>query len=161
MLEFIAQYWLQFVFGLIITGMGIALKKVWGLYKKEQTRRHDEEKEELLEEVDERMRDQEEHIMNTIGQQHQEMIDADAKISKEISGINENVNKLTSGLLSIQRATFINTCKEYLNPEHKITPEEYERLVQDHDTYNNLGGNNIGDKYFSLIEQKFASSVST
>lgn len=166
MLQFIAQYWLQFVFGLIITGLSIALKKVWSLYKKEQARQHDEEKEELLNEVQQRIDNQEKHVMEVIDQQHQEMVDADVKITDEINHIDEtihtlngNIGKLTGGLLSIQRTTFVSTCKELLTPEHKITPDEYERLVQDHDVYNNLGGNNIGDKYFSLVEKKFALSV--
>jgi hypothetical protein len=59
MLQFIAQYWLQFLFGLIITGLSIALKKVWNLYKKEQTNKLNDEKEALLKEVDERMQNQE------------------------------------------------------------------------------------------------------
>lgn len=159
MLQFIAQYWLQFLFGLIITGLSIALKKVWNLYKKEQTNKQNNEKEALLKEVDERMQNQEERIMQEVNSKYQEMAESDVKITKDINNIDKNITKLTSGLLSIQRTTFISTCKELLAPEHKITSDEYERLVQDHDTYNALGGNNIGDKYFSLVEKKFTLSV--
>ena len=166
MIQFIAQYWLQFLFGLIITGMGIALKKVWGMYKKEQTRKRDEEKEELLEKVEERMTGQEGRLLRVIDTQHQEMIEADAKIAKEIVGIDTNVqlldknlNKLTDGLLPVQRTIFVQACKDLLNAEHKISTEEFERLVQDHKAYNNLGGNSIGDKYFNLVEKKFDSQI--
>jgi len=64
------------------------------------------------------------------------MVDADVRITDEINHIDEtihtldgNIGKLTGGLLSIQRTTFISTCKELLTPEHKITSDEYERLV--------------------------------
>jgi hypothetical protein len=36
MTEFIVKYWLQFLFGLIATGMTIVAKRLWTLYKNEK-----------------------------------------------------------------------------------------------------------------------------
>lgn len=55
MLDFIARYWLEVVFGLIVTGLSIALKKIWKLYKNAQENKQYEEKEKLLKEVDEKI----------------------------------------------------------------------------------------------------------
>jgi len=52
MLDFIVKYWLQFLFGLIVTGLSIALKKVWKMYKNAQIAQHNQEKKKLLEEMD-------------------------------------------------------------------------------------------------------------
>lgn len=55
MLEFIARYWIEVIFGVIVTGLSIALKRIWKLYKNAQKNKQDEEKEKLLKEVDEKI----------------------------------------------------------------------------------------------------------
>ena len=54
-LEFIARYWIEVIFGVIVTGLSIALKRIWKLYKNAQKNKQDEEKEKLLKEVDEKI----------------------------------------------------------------------------------------------------------
>lgn len=55
MLEWIAKYWLEVLFGLIVAGMGVALKEIWKMYKTVQGQEHDKEKKEILEIVDEKI----------------------------------------------------------------------------------------------------------
>ena len=148
MLDFIAKYWLEVVFGLIVTGMGIAMKKIWKLYKNAQETRQSEEKERLLKEVD-----------GKIQIQNERMQQADQELRKRMNDIENKIGVLTSGILSIQGGDFRHACKLLLEPGHVITMDEFEQITHDHEIYNQLGGNHIGDKYFEQVEKKFQSQV--
>ena len=148
MIEFIAKYWLEVLFGLIVTGMGIAIKKIWNMYKSVQTQEHNKEKEEILHIVDEK-----------IDAQNEKMEEADEKITCEIHNIEDGVNKITKGVLSVQGQSFRSACRRLLEPSHVITVDEYEQIVDDHETYHSLGGNHSGDKLFAQVEKKFSNQT--
>ena len=144
MLEFIAQYWLTFVFGLIASGLGIALKKVWSLYKKERIMKYEEEKKEILEEVETKLEEQNEKLEQT-----------DNEIKEEITHLDANLQVLTQGILSTQGHDFRDACRRLLEPGHIISVDEYEQICADHIVYKDLGGNHLGDQLFQSIEKKF------
>jgi len=73
MLEFIAEYWLQFLFGIIVTGMSIGMKKIWNMYKEAKKTSEKENRESFMQEVD-----------SKINIQNEKMKQADAKILEEI-----------------------------------------------------------------------------
>lgn len=148
MLEFIAQYWLQFFFGLIVTGMGIVIRKVWKMYKNEQQNNKKENDKELLHQVDLKIKEQDE-----------KMREADAKISEEIGQIKKSIDTIASGVLSIQGQTFRQTCRRLLEPSHIITIEEFEQVTRDHGVYNSLGGNSIGDAMYEQVKKKFSNQT--
>lgn len=148
MLEWIAKYWLEVLFGLIVTGMGFGIRKIWKMYKDAQIIRHKEEREEISHEIDEK-----------IEVQNERMIEADKKITDEMHNIENGVEKITKGMLSVQGQTFRATCRKLLEPDHSITIDEYEQIVRDHEAYNSLGGNNIGDNLFKLVETKFSNQT--
>lgn len=148
MLEWIAKYWLEVLFGLIITGMGLGMRKIWKMYKDAQIIRHKEEREEISHEIDEKIKMQNEH-----------MAKADERITNEIRNIENSVNKIIKGLLSVQGQTFRAACRRLLETNHSITVDEYEQIVRDHEAYNSLGGNHIGDNLFKLVETKFSNQT--
>lgn len=148
MLDFIVKYWLQFLFGLIVTGLSIALKKVWKMYKNAQMAQHNQEKKELLEEMDVK-----------IEQQNQRMVEADNEIKQEIHNIEGSISTIGQGVLSIQGENFRDMCRKLLEPAHFITIEEYEQIVKEHDVYKSLGGNHTGDKLFEQVELKFSKQA--
>lgn len=148
MLEWIAKYWLEVLFGLIVTGMGLGMRKIWKMYKDAQIIRHKEEREEISHEIDEKIKMQNEH-----------MAKADERITNEIQNIENSVNKIIKGLLSVQGQTFRAACRRLLETNHSITVDEYEQIVRDHEAYNSLGGNHIGDNLFKLVETKFSNQT--
>lgn len=144
MLDFIAKYWLEVLFGLIMTGMGIAMKRLQKLYKDAQTSKHNEEKQELLKEVDKK-----------ISQQNEQMMKADKELTEKVNNIEKTMSIMAEGILSVQGQSFRQTCRRLLEPSHVITVEEFEQITADHTTYNKLGGNHVGDALFQQVEYKF------
>ena len=100
MLEWIAKYWLEVLFGLIVAGMGLIIKKIWKMYKDAETKRHKEEREEISHEIDEK-----------IEVQNERMVEADEKITDEMHHIEDGVEKLTKGMLSVQGQIFRAACR--------------------------------------------------
>lgn len=82
---------------------------------------------------------------------------------KEIYKILENSREVSrnyrdlyqKGLLYILRRSYFEDCEALLNPEHHITFEEFRSISEDHDLYNQLGGNHQGDILFEAIEDKY------
>lgn len=68
--------------------------------------------------------------------------------------IREEINIIKAGLLSLQGKQFRRKCRKLLKPEHTITLEEYEQLIEDHNVYNALDGNHKGDELFALVKDK-------
>lgn len=148
MLDFIAKYWLEVIFGLIVTGMGIAMRRLQKMYKDSQTSKRNEEKQELLAEVDLK-----------ISQQNERMEKADAELTEKICRIEKNMDVIVEGMLSVQGQSFRSTCRRLLEPAHIITMDEFEQVANDHTTYNKLGGNHVGDQLFKQVEIKFSNQT--
>lgn len=146
--DFIAKYWLEVLFGLIVTGLSVMLRRIWKLYKDAQQKQKDEDHAELLKEVDKKIQRQENLMQN-----------ADEKLIKQIRALEKEVKTISCGILSIQGDSFRRECKHLLEPGHIITIEEFEQITHDHQTYNELGGNHIGDKFFNQVEKKFQSQI--
>ena len=144
MLEFIAEYWLQFLFGTIVTGMGIGMKKIWNMYKEAKKTSEKENRENFMQEVD-----------SKIKVQNEKMKQADAKILEEIHHVQEEVKSISAGVLSVQGQNFRQNCKRLLESTHIVTVEEFEQVTQDHEVYNSLGGNHTGDILYHQVEEKF------
>lgn len=146
--DFIARYWIEVFFSLVVTGLSIALKRFYSLYKHEKQRQQNTEHATLLREVDKK-----------IEEQNAKMKQADGKITDQIHTLENGMNTLTSGLLSVQGHQFRNNCRELLNVNHVITLDEFEQLTRDHEVYNSLGGNHFGDKYYRMVEEKVSKDL--
>lgn len=139
MLEFILQYWIEFLFGLVVTVGGFIVKRVLKSYKQERA----EEKKEFLKEIQKEIKSE-----------------FTGRNQKDIE-LQDEIKALKNGLLSIQGRTFKASCKKLLEEGHEITLEEYEEITKDHDAYNSLGGNHNGDQLYRLVRQKVENSWTT
>ena len=133
MLEFILQYWIEFLFGLVVTAGSFIIKRVLKSYKRERV----EEKKEFLKEIQK-------------------------EIKSEFTGRDQKDIELQDvNFLDVPGRTFKASCKKLLEEAHEITLEEYEEITKDHDAYNSLGGNHNGDQLYRLVRQKVENSWTT
>lgn len=84
---------------------------------------------------------------------------SDKAINADIESLKISVNNLTRGLLTVQGKEFKEDCRILLDPDHEITIDEYEDIVEDHEAYNGLGGNHRGDSLFRSVMKKWNSQV--
>lgn len=148
MIDFIIRYWMEFVFGLLAGAFSYGLRKYHNL-------RVQEEKESKVK--------LENHIIQRISKQYETQLSEevtravkeDNKINKKIISLEENIDSLREGILSLQRKQFIEYCQELLDQSHYITMEEYNQLELDHDAYHALRGNDRGDHYYQRVVDKF------
>lgn len=130
MLEWLAKYWLEVVFGLILAGFGWGGRQLVHFYVKEMKN--------MLKETEERILSQRE---------------AKDKI------YDEKIDQIRDGLLSVQGQSFKEKCHKLLTQEHQIDVEELENITKDHDAYKGLGGNHEGDMLFTLVLEKAKNDI--
>lgn len=155
MLQWIMQYWLGILFGLIIAGAAFFRKRIKTWY---DTYREDREKKfrksivkeikPMLEEAIQRSDESDVAIRSQIGE-----------LQHNLSNVKDEVANVKAGLLSVQSAAFKVKCREYLKPDASISLEQFELLERDHEAYNGLGGNHDGDQLFQLVKKKFENSL--
>lgn len=141
MLEWLAQYWLTVVFGVLVTGGTFIVKRYLALNKKEQEANQRKHYEQLKQDIT------------------NESNASDEKLQGQINEVKDSLDVLTKGILSMQGKQFKEDCRKLLLPEHIITLEEYEQISKDHDAYNGLGGNHEGDRLFNLVQKKFEENI--
>lgn len=141
MSEFIAQYWLTFVFGAIIAVVSFFCKKFWKMYSAELNNNKAKEHEEILSTI---RSDLETHY---------------ASLNASLQEVKDETDKLKKGLLSVQGKEFKAYCRMLLQDDHDITLIEYELLEKDHDAYKSLGGNSEGDHLYDLAKKKAESAL--
>lgn len=129
MLEFIIQYWLNFLLTAIAGGLGFICRRIWKMYQNEKDQQETEKDKQLREDLKE-----------TIHSGDKELQD--------------QIDILKKGILSIQGSIFKQECRALLREDHEITLEEFEQLQEDHNIYNSLGGNHDGDALFNMVQGK-------
>ena len=148
MLDFIVKYWVQFLFGLAAACFTFIIKQY---YKMKDTI-----KEQNLKEMKENMCTEMKNAVYTrIAEEHEQSAKADIEIKADLEIVHNGMENLTKGVLSLQGKEFKNECRRLLEPDHEITVEEYETLVDEHETYNGLGGNHRGDALFKSVMKKW------
>lgn len=130
MIDFIAKYWLQCLFTLFTAGATALIKYFLNQMKKSLLI----QKEELLKKAKE---------------------ESD-KLDMELD---ERIECLQAGILSLMSQEFYEKCRVLLEEKHEISLEEFEAIEKEHIIYNNLGGNHKGDTLFALVEKKYESSL--
>lgn len=140
-LDFIIKYWLEFVLGIVATGLSIACKKIYKMYKSEKQHQKTKEQKEFYAGLE-----------KLIKQGNEESKAAD-KI------LQDQIDVVTQGVLNIQKRHFKQECRELLKENHEITLEEYETANEDHDIYNALGGNHDGDTLFDMVRKKATNNI--
>lgn len=141
LLQWIAKYWVDFLLGLIATGLGVACRKIYTLYKNEKTHQKTKEQKEFYQGL-------QDLITKSSQEAQQDKIE-----------LQEQINIVKNGVLSIQKKNFKENCKELLDENHEITLEEFEALQQDYHIYKNLGGNHEGDTFYKMVVTKATENL--
>lgn len=136
LLEFVIKYWVEFAFGLIVTGGGYFVRRYLKMRENEQNRErakfYDNFKKDIFIKYDEIKKESE---------------NGDLELQKQL-------DLLRKGILSLQKKEFFKECQALLEEDHELTLEEYQQCIEDHDAYNGLKGNHRGDSLFALVEEK-------
>ena len=160
MLDFIAKYWLEFLFGIIALGLTGLARYFYGLYKKEKQRLEDEAHKKIIIELKSKISDEHKITASLLQTERNLSKQENDALKQEIYNLNDKIDVVSGGVLSIQGKQFKDDCRKLLNPDHEITLDEFEEIESDHETYNKMGGNHTGDKLFQMVEQKFKNSLS-
>ena len=136
LLDFIIKYWVEFAFGLIVTGGGYFVRRYLKMREDEQNRErtkfYDNFKKDIFIKYDEIKKESE---------------NGDLELQKQL-------DLLRKGILSLQKKEFFKECQALLEEDHELTLDEYQQCIEDHDAYNGLKGNHRGDSLFALVEEK-------
>ena len=146
--EFILKYWVEVVFGLIVSGLSFACRRYWKLWRAEQQHQKTEEQEVfydgILKKIDERFEETNNRITAL-----------DNKVEKNVQTSNAQQEILKEGLLSVQGNNFKRQCKALLEPTHKITETEWLQHQIDFEAYERLGGNDDGHDLHNAVAHKY------
>ena len=155
MIEFITQYWLEVLFGLITAGFGFFCKRYYNLYKESQKTK----KNEFWDEVKQAIMNEHQTLVDTINEREAKLEEEDTNLKESINEINKEVKAVTDGVLSIQGRAFKDECRLLLEDAHHITLAEYEFIAHEYRTYKGLGGNSNGDGLFNLVKLKYENQL--
>ena len=146
--EFILKYWVEVVFGLIVSGLSFACRRYWKLWRAEQQHQKTEEQEVfydgILKKIDERFEETNNRITAL-----------DNKVEKNVQTSNAQQEILKEGLLSVQGNNFKRQCKALLEPTHKISETEWLQHQIDFEAYERLGGNDDGHDLHNAVAHKY------
>ena len=92
------------------------------------------------------------NLIQVVKESEERSIEEDKRIHHEIDIIKD-------GMLSVEGRAFRNECRRLLEEGHVITLNEYEAILAEHVTYNNLGGNHEGDGLFSMVQVKYQNQL--
>ena len=149
--------------GIFWTGVGMFIfwaisQSYKGLRKEKEREIEDKINAKTLEiELKEKQNNQEleDHLSKRIDANKQEITAYHQDFQQRCSEVNAQFGILQAGVLRVAGRWFIEDCQDLLEPDHVITQDEFEDIMDYHTTYNALGGNHKGDEYFKLVSEKF------
>lgn len=158
MMEILAQF-----SGIFWTGLGMFI--FWAISQSYKGLKRDKEREvedkinakalEIEKKEQENNLKLEQHLAQKILENKADIAEYHSDFQKRCSEMNCQFGILQAGVLRVAGRWFIGDCQQLLEPDHVITQDEFEDIMDYHTTYNNLGGNHKGDEYFNLVSQKF------
>lgn len=175
LLDFFVKYWTEFLFGIVAAGILAGGRYIWTLFKNRLRDGLEEQITNITDVIAKRMSETDEKLeaKNTSLAQQIGALQTDMKImqqeiqtnkndenliEKKIDTLEDNLNTLKDGILSLQRKEFKEECRRLLNQKESITYEQYTILQREHTVYNSLGGNHEGDQLFKLASMKYANT---
>lgn len=169
MLEFLAEYWLEFALGIIAAGLIGSAKYIWGLFKKHIKDTLTKEISMMTVQLQKAMEANDNKLTNQIDHLEEKISELEEKATKTVNvekGLDNGLDKLEDdlkalkeGVLSIQKQQFLKTCRKLINQEDPIQLEQFEKITAEHRTYNLLGGNHDGDELYRLVTSKYNSQL--
>lgn len=136
MLQFICQYWLQWLFGAIIAVAALFGKKFWSLYITQRRQAISKQCEDVVSKL-------EKSLANSI-----------EILTEENKRQNDEIKVVRAGVLSLYSLSFKNYCHQLLEEEHELTIEEVENCSEEYGVYRSLGGNGQGTMLYELVLKK-------
>ena len=155
MIEMFVNYWLEFLLGLISSGLIALCTYLYKLYKTEKKKKQTEANKHLIEEVKEIIDENNRDIVKLIQKEEESSLNADKKAEAKMQEIQTNLTILTEGMLSIQGKQFKDECRAILESDEEIQLSIYQNLDNEHRIYNSLKGNHEGDELFRLVCMKY------
>lgn len=135
MADFIAKYWLEFLFSIIVAVLGIIQRKLQKELKAYKTLVRKEQQEKLEQQIDLKL----EPILEDIEEIRKHVTERDL----------ENDTKINL-IVSSYRFRLIQLCKIYLKQGY-ITTEQYEQINEFYDLYFKLGGNGQAKEFYDQV----------
>ena len=135
MADFIAKYWLEVLFGIIVAILGVIQKKLQKELKAYKALVKKEQQEKLEQQIDLKL----EPILEDIEEIRKHVTERDM----------ENDTKLNL-IISSYRFRLIQLCKIYLKQGY-LTTEQYEQINEFYDLYFKLGGNGQAKEFYEQV----------
>lgn len=184
MLEWLAKYWLEVLFGAIVSGGAFLFKHHLKLIR-EARERHDRD---LIDTIDKKLDKQQDavkaelaafdqrldtqkvemqsqmsscyaNLISVVDKRDDGLLEADKGIREDIKSLKDEFGSVKSGMLTVQGRAFKDECHRLLDDDHIITLIEYENILAEHITYKQLGGNHEGDSLFAMVEAKYKHNL--
>ena len=152
MADFIIKYWLEVLFGIVVTVLGYFVRKFYKLWKNEKEAQANNILSQLKEELktyNQAMLEQKEALLTA----------EDIKLQEAIKAVEESNTKLLNAVLEVQKKQFRMDCKQMLEANGYITFEQFENLCTEHSIYSSIGGNGMGDVLFELVSNKYSTQM--
>ncbi len=152
MIEFITKYWLEVIFGIIVSILSFAVKHYYSLWKEPQ----ETKKNEFWTQVKTELKEENKTML---AQQATLLNSEDAKLQEAIMKVHESNENLLKAVLEVQQKQFKNDCKFFLESTETITFEQFENLYNEYKIYQSLGGDESGAVLFELVQEKYSSQM--
>lgn len=164
--EFILKYWVEVLFGIVVTGGGFLLKHHFKLFKKSLDHKTEERDDKLLEKMTKVLTASNKTIQDSIDKLrsdtkddidgvYAELVD----LKDDIKNVRKDVESIRRGVLDVQGPQFKAKCKEVLQDSHQITVDEWLALKKEYEIYTGMGGNSDGSELYKLVHEKYSKHL--
>ena len=164
--EFILKYWVEVLFGIVVTVGGFLLKHHFKLFKESLDHKMEERDDKLLEKMTKGLTVSNKTIQDSIDKLrsdtkddidgvYAELVD----LKDDIKDVRKDVESIRRGVLDIQGPQFKAKCKEVLQDSHQITVDEWLALKKEYEIYTGMGGNSDGSELYNLVHEKYSKHL--
>ena len=164
-LEWLGKYWLEWLCGLIATGVIFFAKRYIFMEKKNAEEKWKDKEQnicnkiisnfdEKISEIKTASNDKEGKFYESVQTVQNNLDKSDKIIFDDLSSIHGEVDTIESGILSIQGKQFRDMCEDLLQQDH-ISVDEYQEFEEEYSVYKKLGGNHRGDALHERVVAKF------
>ena len=164
--EFILKYWVEVLFGIVVTVGGFLLKHHFKLFKESLDHKMEERDDKLLEKMTKVLTTSNKAIQDSIDKLrsdtkddidgvYAELVD----LKDDIKDVRKDVESIRRGVLDVQGPQFKAKCKEVLQDSHQITVDEWLALKKEYEIYTGMGGNSDGSELYNLVHEKYSKHL--
>lgn len=164
--EFILKYWVEVLFGIVVTGGGFLLKHHFKLFKESLDHKMEERDDKLLEKMTKVLTASNKTIQDSIDKLRSDTKDDIDGVYVELVDLKDNIKDvhkdvegIRRGVLDVQGPQFKAKCKEVLQDSHQITVDEWLALKKEYEIYTGMGGNSDGSELYKLVHEKYSKHL--